>query len=263
MKHNKVVREEFSKQASRFGDKGLTLSSQEILAWIVDSLPLDKEFRVLDVAAGTGHLSRIIAPYVGEVTAIDITPEMLAYARKETAGRNLTNISFVEGSAEQLPYQAGCFDLVVSRLAIHHFENPIVQLREMVRVCKPNQMIETIDLLAPEDEKAAKSYNDLERFRDPSHTAALSKTQMKNLLANAGIALERIETRDVEVDFLKWVHMTGTKPETVELLKEELMKDITDGSKTGMRPFMEAGSLKFLQVWSILTGKTISNAECT
>ena len=261
MKHNRVVREEFSKQASRFGDKGLTLSSQELLDWIVDFLSLNKEFRVLDVAAGTGHLSRAIAPHVRQVAGIDITPEMLAHAREETAGRNLDNISFVEGSAEQLPYEAGCFDLVVSRLAIHHFENPMIQLREMVRVCKPNHIIGTIDLLAPEDERAAESYNDLERLRDPSHTVALSKTQLKKLLADAGIAVERIETTDVEVDFLKWVQMTGTKPGTVELLKEELMKDINGGSKTGMRPFLESGSLKFLQVWSIMIGRNIPNAE--
>jgi ubiquinone/menaquinone biosynthesis C-methylase UbiE len=255
MKHNRVVREEFSKQASRFGDKGLTLSSQDILDWILDFLPLDQEFRVLDVAAGTGHLSRAIAPHGREVIAIDITPEMLAYARAETAGRNLDNISFVEGRAEQLPYEAGCFDLVVSRLAIHHFENPIIQLREMVRVCKPNHTIGIIDLLAPEDQRVAESYNHLERLRDPSHTVALSKTQMEKLLAEAGIAAERIETRDVEVDFLRWVQMTGTKSETVELLREELMKDISGGSKTVMRPFLESGSLKFLQVWSIILGR--------
>ena len=263
MKHNRVVREEFSKQASRFGDKGLTLSSQDILDWIVDFLPLDKELRVLDVAAGTGHLSRAIFPHVREVTAIDITPAMLAYAREETARINLGNISFVEGSAEQLPYEAGCFDLVVSRLAIHHFENPIIQLREMVRVCKSNHRIGIIDLLAPEDKRIAESYNDLERWRDPSHTVAHSKTQMKELLTHAGIVVEKIETRDVEVDFLRWVQMTGTKSETIVLLKEELMKDINDGSKTGMRPFLESGSLKFLQVWSIIIGKNISNPERT
>ena len=123
--------------------------------WI--SCPLEKEFRVLDVAAGTGHLSRAIAPHVREVTAIDITPEMLAQAREETARSNLDNISFEEGNAEQLPYEADHFDLVVSRLAIHHFENPIIQLQEMVRVCKPHHRVAIIDLLAPEDDEVAES----------------------------------------------------------------------------------------------------------
>lgn len=261
MKHNRIIRKEFSKQASRFGDQGLTLSSQAILNWIVDCLPLNREFRVLDVAAGTGHLSRAIAPHVKEVTAIDLTPEMLAQAREETARRNLDNIFFDEGIAEQLPYAADHFDLVVSRLAIHHFEKPIIQLQEMVRVCKPNHKIAIIDLLAPEDEKIAETYNDLERMRDPSHTVAQSKTQMAKLLLDAGIATERVETRDVEVDFQRWVQLTGTKAEIVEALKEKLTKNIDEGSETGMRPFMKNDSLKFLQVWSIIIGMKTSSTK--
>ena len=192
MKHNRVVQEEFSKQAARFGDKGLTLSSQDLLDWIVTILPLHPELRVLDVAAGTGHLSRAIAPHVQEVVAIDITPAMLDCARAEITKGNFGNISLEEGSAEKLPHPVDCFDLVVSRLAIHHFENPIIPLQEMVRVCKPNHRIGTVDLLAPEDEEIAKTYNHLERLRDPSHTIALSKTEMEKLVEEAGLALESV-----------------------------------------------------------------------
>ena len=254
MRHNQVVRKEFSKQASKFGQTGHTLSSQEILDWITRSLPLDKGLRVLDVAAGTGHLSRAIAPHVREVVAIDITPEMLRYARQELATRNLDNVSPEEGSAEKLPHEADCFDLVVSRLAIHHFQKPIIPLREMVRVCKLNHKIGIIDLLSPEEETTAAVYNYLERLRDPSHTVALSGKHMEEILAGVGLVIEKIETRDVEVDFKRWVQMTETKPETVKVLREELMKDIQDGSKTGMRPFLENDELKFLQVWSVIVG---------
>jgi hypothetical protein len=107
----------------------------------------------------------------------------------------------------------------------------------------------------------AETYNALERLRDPSHTVALSKSQMENLLAEAGIALEKMETRDIVVDFQRWVQMTGTKPETVDLRKEELMKDMSGSAKTGMRPFLESGSLKFLQVWAIIVGIKISNTR--
>jgi len=263
MGHNKRIQEEFSKQAPRFGEKGLTLSSRDILAWIVEFLPLEKEFRVLDVAAGTGHLSRAIAPLVREVMAIDITPEMLAQAREETTRSNLPNITFEEGNAERLPYETDHFDLVTSRLSIHLFENPMIQLQEMVRVCKPNHRVAIIDLLAPEEEGIAKTYNDLERYRDPSHTVALSRTKMEKLFADVGLAIEGIETRDVEVDFLRWVQMTGTKSGTIEFLKEELMKDINDGLNTGLRPFLESSSLKFLQVWSIIMGLKAPSLERT
>ena len=254
MEHNKVIREEFSKQASSFGDKGLTLSSQDILDWSVRILPLEKEFRVLDVAAGTGHLSRAIAPRVKDVIAIDFTPKMLAYAREEATKSNLTNILIQEGKAEELPYKSECFDLVASRLAIHHFEEPIVQFREMVRVCKPGHRAGVIDLIAPDNINLAETYNRLERLRDPSHTVALSKEQMTNLIQAAGVVVETFEMRNVEVDFQRWVQMTGTGSGNVEMLKEELMKDIGSSSKTGMRPFIKNGDLKFLQVWAVVFG---------
>ena len=260
MRHNQVVRREFSKQAAKFGEKGYTLSSEELLNWIIDSLPLAKEFRVLDVAAGTGHLSHAMSFHVREVVAIDLTPQMLSYAREEITRRSLDNISLEEGSAEKLPHEADCFDLVVSRLAIHHFQGPIIPLREMVRVCKPNHKIGIIDLLSPDDEALAAIYNHLERLRDPSHTVALSKKQMEQILVTAGITVEKLEIRDVEVDFQRWVQMTETKLETVKVLKEELMKDIQDGSQTGMRPFLKNGDLKFLQVWSVVIGAKNSKA---
>lgn len=254
MKHSNIIRQEFSKQAASFGDKGLTLSSQDILEWIVSFLPLDQNLRVLDVAAGTGHLSRAIAPHVKEVIAIDLTPEMLEQARRETARKNLGNITIEEGNAEQLPYDDDRFDLVVSRLAIHHFEKPVIQLREMVRVCKPGHRIGIVDLLSPEDKKMSEIYNHLEKLRDPSHTVALSKTQMLAILNEVGIAVDKVDSRDVVVDFERWVQMTETVSETVETIREELIKDVGLGTKTGMRPFVENGDLKFLQMWAGFIG---------
>jgi hypothetical protein len=124
----------------------------------------------------------------------------------------------------------------------------------MVRVCKQNHRVGIVDLLSPEDEKVAEIYNNLERLRDPSHTVALSKKQIEQILAEAGIAVEKIETRDVEVDFQRWVQMTGINSRTIQLLEEKLMADIDDGVKTGMRPFMQNGNLKFLQTWSVIIG---------
>src|SRR5690349_14194991 len=214
MKHDQIVREEFSKQAAKFGDQGLTLSSQKILNWIIRSLPLNQDHRVLDVAAGTGHLSRAIAPFVRAVLAMDITRGMLNQARQENVNGNFGNIFLQEGSAEDLPYEAETFDFVTSRLSIHHFENPMIQMREMVRVCKPNHRIGIIDLLSPDDKRTSEIYNRLERLRDPSHTMALSRQQMEKMMTEAGIFIEKIEIRDIEVDLQRWVEMTETKVET-------------------------------------------------
>ena len=77
---------------------------------------------------------------------------------------------------------------------------------------------------------------------------------MEKLLSDVGVEIEKFEIRDVEVDFQRWVQMTGTKLETVKIIKEDLVKEINGGSKTGMRPFMKNGGLKFLQVWAVVIG---------
>ena len=71
--------------------------------------------QVLDLGTGTGSVAIRAAPLVvpgGTVTAIDISPEMLATARKRIAGLELSNISFREGRAEQIPALSGQFEAV-------------------------------------------------------------------------------------------------------------------------------------------------------
>jgi len=251
MKHNETIRKEFSKQAARFGDHGLTLSSQDYLAWMVDILPLRAHYRVLDVATGTGHLSRAIAPRVRQVVAMDVTPEMLVEGRKEAARAGLNNILFEEGDAAALPYDGSSFDMVVSRLAIHHFQEPEAQIREMVRVCKPDHAVGVIDLLSPSDEALIAPYNRLERLRDPSHTVALTKEQLIEKMDVSGLLVSGIDTRDISVGFERWVGMTGVDQPTVDVIRGELEADIAGGHATGMRPYMEGGTLNFRQMWSV------------
>ena len=120
---HEVVRREFRQQAARFDAPGLTLSNQDYLTWMVDQLDLQSHFEVLDVAAGTGHLSRAIAPHVQRVVAVDLTPEMLAEGERAAEQAGLKNIVFEQGVAEHLPYANAAFDLVVSRLSLHHFSD--------------------------------------------------------------------------------------------------------------------------------------------
>ena len=259
MDHNETIRQEFAKQASWFGEKGLTLSSQEYLAWMVEKLPLQDHFRALDVAAGTAHLSCAIAPHVQHVIAFDMTPEMLDEARHAIASKGLQNVRCEEGDAGRLPYADNCFDLVVSRLALHHFAAPQVQLGEMVRVCKPGHMVGAIDLLSPEDESLRERYNHLERLRDPSHATALTGTQAIGSMEEAGLSMTLVDTRDIPVDFNQWVTMTGTDPQTTATIRQALEQELDGGPATGMRPYQERGVLGFLQVWAVMVGTKSSH----
>lgn len=258
--HHEVVRREFGKQASRFGEKGLALTSREYLQWVVDNLDLRPHYEVLDVAAGTGHLGRAIAPHVRRVVAVDLTPEMLLKGSHEAVEDGITNIAFEQGLAEVLPYPDGTFDMVVSRFSIHHFEDPQIQIAEMVRVCRPEGRVAVIDLVSPDNETLAAAYNRLERMRDPSHTRALSVAALRRAVRDAGLEIVHTVSREVEVSVLPWLDLTGVEPEMRRAILDDLTHELEGLTTTGLRPFKRDNELMFVQTWVIVVGVKPSGA---
>ena len=77
--------------------------------------------QVLDLGTGTGSVAIKAASLVmpgGNVTAVDISPEMLDLARQRSASLGLNNIEFLEGRAEELPALTGGFDAVLASLSL-------------------------------------------------------------------------------------------------------------------------------------------------
>jgi ubiquinone/menaquinone biosynthesis C-methylase UbiE len=252
--HHRLVEQQFARQAPGFGQEGLTLTNRDYLAWMVDTLDFDPHDAVLDVAAGTGHLGRAIAPRVRSVICLDLTPDMLHEGEQAAQREGLTNITFLRGAAEALPYPDRVFDAVVSRFAVHHFVEPLVQVREMVRVCRPGGKVVLIDLVAPEDEREAAAYNRLERLRDPSHTHALSTEELRGTLKGCGLSGIRTASRDVEVEAERWLALASTATARAQAIREDLMQDVLGSTSTGMRPFLDDGVLMFTQRWVIAVG---------
>lgn len=92
---------------------------------------------VLDVAGGPGEPSITIAELVGSsgsVTCTDAVAEMVAAAESEANRRGLRNMVFRQCVADSLPFETNSFDVVVSRLGAMFFPDPLVALREMLRV---------------------------------------------------------------------------------------------------------------------------------
>jgi ubiquinone/menaquinone biosynthesis C-methylase UbiE len=251
---HEVVRREFRQQAPHFGAQGLTLSNREYLQWMVDQLDLQAHFEVLDVAAGTGHLSRAIAPYVKGVVALDLTPEMLAQGRREAEQEGLTNLVFEQGEAEALPYPREAFDLVVNRFALHHFEDPRRPIQEMTRVCRGGGQVAIIDMVSADDPTVAATHNRLERRRDPSHTRALAASELRQLVREAGLSIVRSAPREVEVHLERWLELTRATPEARQAILEALTQDLQGRNTTGMRPFLHAQELMFMHTYLVVVG---------
>lgn len=108
----------------------------ERVSELVEARPGD---RALDVACGTGALSRALAVRVGSggrVVGIDHAPRMLAVAREQPAVDGAM-IEFVEGSADQLPFDDGEFSIVTCQQGLQFFPDRAAALAEFRRVVAP------------------------------------------------------------------------------------------------------------------------------
>jgi demethylmenaquinone methyltransferase/2-methoxy-6-polyprenyl-1,4-benzoquinol methylase len=104
-----------------------------------------REPRILDVATGTGDLAASMAKIPGaKVTGFDLSPEMLAIARKKYPG-----ITFLEGYAEKLPFEEASFNAVSAGFGVRNFENLEQGMREFVRVLKTGGCALIIEPMIP------------------------------------------------------------------------------------------------------------------
>ena len=109
--------------------------------------------QVLDVACGTGSLTLTAQRYVGpsgKVYGIDASPEMIEVAKKK-ASRSGLPVIFDLGLLEQLAFPAAAFDVVISRLAIHHLPDDLKHrgFAEILRVLKPGGRLLIADFSPP------------------------------------------------------------------------------------------------------------------
>lgn len=112
--------------------KFLISSSGETLA-ALDPSPGDK---LLDIAGGTGNLAIPAAQRGAVVTSLDITPELLEVARARAADAEV-EIDFIEGDAEELPFDDNSFPLVASVFGMIFAPRHDVAAAEIARVTAP------------------------------------------------------------------------------------------------------------------------------
>ncbi len=91
---------------------------------------------VLDVACGTGNAAIRAAEAGGRVVGVDLTPELFDAGRRQAAEAGV-EIEWVEGDAEELPFEDGSFDVVLSTFGCMFAPRHEVAAAELARVLRP------------------------------------------------------------------------------------------------------------------------------
>jgi SAM-dependent methyltransferase len=102
---------------------------------VVEAGPVGSGDKVLDVACGTGNATIPAAQAGADVTGLDLAPELLEVGRAnaEKAG---VEIEWIEGDAEQLPFEDGSFDVVLSVFGVMFAPDHRAAAQELARVVK-------------------------------------------------------------------------------------------------------------------------------
>lgn len=103
--------------------------------------------RILDVACGTGTVTRILADHGAQVTGLDFSPGMIGEGIRRHGDH--PNITFQQGDATQLPFDDNTFDVTTVSFGIRNVQRPELALAEMLRVTKPGGRIVVCEFSTP------------------------------------------------------------------------------------------------------------------
>lgn len=157
-KRQDKAREYFDELAGRFGRSYVPGRSWRALSHALISLV--PRLTIVDLGAGEGTLSQLLAKNARKVIAVDNSPKMVEFGSELAKNHGFKNLEYRLGDLEDPPVAKGSVDLVLLSQALHHAIKPDRAISAAHRILKKNGRIVVLDLLSHRFDKARELYAD-------------------------------------------------------------------------------------------------------
>ncbi|NNN18818.1 MAG: class I SAM-dependent methyltransferase [Acidimicrobiaceae bacterium] len=117
-----VQRSVWSKRAETW-DHAENPGLGKVIDAVIAKADPDSDYEVLDLGCGSGQLSLPISKNVKSVLAVDISPRMIELLKSKLTTTGIGNIECKTASIQELNFEKGSFDLIVSNYALHHLSD--------------------------------------------------------------------------------------------------------------------------------------------
>ena len=182
---------------------------------------------VCDVGCGAGHLALSFAACAGRLVGVDPAPRMLDAFRRLAAERGI-KVETVEAYAESVPLPGNQFNLVVSRLAPHHFDDVDRAVAEMVRLTTIGGRVAIIDLEGHENADVDEFNHRLELLHDPTHVRSYTAARWRSIFESSGLEVEVLESglseRPQGLTVRRWCEIASSGTEAEAEIRTSLQK---------------------------------------
>jgi ubiquinone/menaquinone biosynthesis C-methylase UbiE len=189
------VVQHFTARAVRYDRSSRWCSDEEMMQVVMRYAEPRLSDRTLDVACGTGLVSRALHGKVSQVVGLDLTPAMCIQALPFLEG-------LVLGAAEAIPFQKHSFDLVVCRQGIQ-FMDAASAVREMIRVTRKDGRVVVVNLCAYSEEDRAE-YFEILHLRNPARRNFFMLDDLASLLTQAGCENVQVHSYVIPEDIDLW-----------------------------------------------------------
>jgi len=256
-KHNATIQRAFTLQADKYATNSLVANSRR-LADLVESVNPSQDALVLDVATGPGFVAKAFASVCKLVVGVDITRAPLEIAQRKLREEKLANLYFQLADVGHLPFADARFDVVVSRLAVHHMNSPVHSFSEITRVCRVGGTIAIEDIVASEQPRRGAYHNRFEKIRDPSHVKVLPLSRLLRLFTGYNIEVEKVTTDFLVQNVNVWLDNTHTPAYRATKAKSLIKRDAEE-DLSGTNPFWDnENQLHFVQKVARVVGRKLS-----